>query len=193
MKLTTAFALSGIIAILSGCSSMKTTSERMSDYDFSTIQSYSWLDAPEEILNEEDTYVSEYLMMEIDKTLAGRDWKRVSTNEVADIQVTYYVKLAEHKEYTAPADSGETRVTGGFTYNRDSGSWNPSDQNPDLNVYTIETGTLMLHIRDAKTGDLVWTGTLKTRVDRSTPIPKQIKVFTKIANKIEAQIPTGAK
>lgn len=193
MKPTTTLALSALVAALSGCSSMKTTSDLQAEYDFTDVDSYEWVRASDKILAQEDTYASDLLLLEIDKLLTARNWDRVYTSDEADIQITYFIKLKEHEEYSGPSGNEEPRLTGGVTFSRDSGNWSPSSQDPDLNVYTVETGTLNLNIRNAETEESLWAGTLTTRIDRSIPIEKQIKFFEKIARKIEAQIPEGTR
>lgn len=193
MKSVILCTFSLITVALTGCTSMKTTSDRKAEYDFAQIDRYEWVQASDEILSADNTYVSDYLLKEIDNKLAARDWERVYTSDDADVQIIYFVKLAEHTEYTGPAETEEPRVTGGITFRRDTGTWAANGQEPDMNVYTIETGTLNLTIRNAESGEPIWVGTLTTRVDRSLPLDKQVKAFQKIARKIEAQIPVGSR
>ncbi len=181
--------LVALIACVSGCSSMKVSSEKSGDFDFSAVKTYEWVRAPAEILNEDDTVLNEDLHKLLNNQLAGRGWEQVMISDKADTQVVYYIKLSEHEEYTSAARDDESRVTGGFTYDNDKGAWGYKDQAPDLNVYTVETGTLTLLIYDAEANAKVWQGTLQTKLDRGAPLEKQRLMLAEVANKITAKIP----
>lgn len=185
------FTLLALAALLfSGCSKLKVKSDTLSDYDFSNVKTYEWVQAPDEVINEDDTYISENVQIALNNELSGRGWEQVLETDKADIQIIYYVKLAEHEEYTGPANSGEeSQLTGGFTYNNSKGSWGYNEGQSDLNVYTIEVGTLTLLIYHADTGEKLWSGTLETRLDRTTPVDKQKEMLAKIAQKIISRIP----
>jgi len=187
MKYTAILLTVAATIILAGCSSMKVTSEQTGEFDFSQVKTYEWVKAPAKILDEEDTYLNKNMHKALNAELLSRNWKE--TADKADIQIVYYIKLAEYQEYSDIPDTGEPRLTGGFTYNTQSGSWNYNDQQPDLNVYTVEVGTLSLLIYDTKTNNCIWQGTLRTRLDRSTPSKKQWQKFQKVAEKIVRKIP----
>ncbi|MEI6891657.1 MAG: DUF4136 domain-containing protein [Pontiella sp.] len=187
MKYATPLCLTALIALLSGCSSMKVTSEKSADFDYSAVQTYQWVPAPQKILDEDGTLLNESLQQALNRELKAHAWKEVLTTEPADLQVVYYIKLTEHEEYTGPADNAPSRLTGGFTYNK--GSWGYKDQQPDLNVYTVEVGTVSLLLYNAKTGQKIWTGTLQTRLDRTTPLDQQQKKLHLIARKITDELP----
>jgi len=189
MKYTTALLLSAVTALLNGCSSMKVTSEAAAAFDYPSGATYQWIQAPQTILEEDDTYLNENVQQALNNALSERGWKQTVETDQADIRIVYYIKLAEQEEYTGPSGADDTRVTGGFTYNKSSKSWGYNDQNPDLNVYTIEIGTLVLLLYDAENGHKIWTGSLETRLDRTTPLDKQPELLRKIARKITAKIP----
>ena len=189
MKYVAPLFLSAAMALLSGCSSMKVSSQKTGDFDFSSVNTYEWVQAPQKILDEDDTYLNEKVHVVLNNELSSRGWNQVMVTDQADLQAVYYIKLAEHEEYTTPFSSDESRATGGFTYDTNKGNWGYNDQAPDLNVYTIEVGTLTLLLYNADTGEKIWTGTLQTRLDRATPLDKQQKKLRRIAEKIIAKIP----
>ena len=189
MKYAPLALLIAAIAALSGCSNMKVTSEQGNSFDFGQVETFEWIQAPAKILDEDDTYLNENMHKALNNELSERGWKQVLVSDKADIQVTYYIKLKEHEEYTTPASNGEPRVTGGFTYNQDKGNWGYNDQAPDLNVYTVEIGTLSMLIYDAKTGTRIWRGSLQTKLDRSKPLEKRQEMLRKVAKKIIERIP----
>ena len=188
MKPAVFFTLAVATATLAGCSSTKVTANSTGNLDFSSVKTYAWVQAPESILNEDDTLLDENLETALNNEFAARGWKPSATAKQSDIQVAYYIKLREQEEYAAPPTSGEPRVTGGFTYNQDNKSWDAKDQAPDLTIYTVEIGTLHLSIHDARTGKEVWSGTLQTKLDRSAPIEKRRLLYQKVAHKITGRI-----
>jgi hypothetical protein len=189
MKLMPPLFLIAAFTLLCGCSSMKVTSEKVANFDFASVKTYEWVQAPEKILNEEDTYVNEQVLTAMNNQFAAREWQEVNESSQADIQVVYYIKQAEHKEYTESVSNEESRLTGGFTYDKSKDGWGYHDQSPDLNVYTIEVGTLTVLLYDAHTGEKIWIGTLKTRLDRTAPLERQQRMMRRVAAKMIHQIP----
>jgi len=174
--------------ILPGCSSMKVTAEKAAQFNPSAIRTYEWIQAPEDILNEDDTLLDASLQQALNNELTARGWKQTLDSSEADIQVVYYIKLREQERFSAPPSSDEARVTGGFTFNRNTESWGYKNTEPDLNVYSVEIGTLTLLFFDAKTGEKIWKGSLQTKLDRSAPIEKQRERIRLVAHKITEAI-----
>ncbi|VGO13356.1 hypothetical protein PDESU_01912 [Pontiella desulfatans] len=190
MKITTGLLFVATLTTLTACTSMKVDSEQNPDFDFSGVETYEWVQPPAKILDEEDTILNGNMQMALNNELSARGWKQVLDSDQADIQVVYYIKLAEHEEYTTPPSEGEPRLTGGgFTFNNDSGKWGYSDQSPDLNVYTVEIGTLSLLVYDTRNNEKAWSGTLQTKLNRSMPQEKQKEHLRRIARKITTRIP----
>ncbi len=193
MKFQTALPLATALLILSGCSTMKVDSEYKQGYDFSKIKTYQWVNGPAKILDEDDTYINEDIKKILTTALTSRGWREVLKMDEADLQAAYYVKLAEHEEHTAPAKRDERDFSGGFVYNRDSSNWTYEEREPDLNIYTIEVGTLTVLVYDAKTGERVWRGNLKTRLDRSQSLEQQNERVFDAVDKLLSKLPTTAK
>ena len=189
MNLKPALPLFAALAVLSGCGTMKTTSERNPDFDFAAIRTYQWIDGPAEILDEADTYINEDIQTALDTELARRNLRPVGTVAEADVQVAYYVKLREEQKYTSHATGDERDFSGGFVYRRESKSWSYDEREPDLNVYAIEIGTLTVLLYDAETGKRIWKGTLKTEIDRSQPKDNQQVRIRTAAEKLMARFP----
>ncbi len=186
MNIKTVLPLLAALAVLSGCGTTKTTSERDRDFDFSRVQTYQWIDGPAEILDEADTYINEDIRQALDTELARRGLRPAME---ADMQVAYYVKLKEGHEYTSPATHDDRDFSGGFVYRRESKSWSYDEREPDLNVYAIEIGTLTMLVYDAETGKRIWKGTLKTEIDRSQPKDNQQTRIRTAAEKLMARFP----
>lgn len=191
MKLQTALTLLLAIGILSGCSSMKATSEHDREFDFGKIKTYQWINGPEEILDTANTYINEDIQKALDTELANRGLRKTSDETAADVQVAYYIKLQEHQEY-ASVGTDEREFPGGFIYNRENNNWSYVERDPDLNAYTVEIGKLTVLIYDADTGKRIWRGNLQTEIDRSRPQDKQQARIRAAAKKLIARLPATA-
>lgn len=182
-------ALLALTAFVTGCNSMKSTSERDIAFDFGQVQTYQWIDGPEEILDKADTYINEDLQKALNTELVNRGLRQVADSATADVQVAYYVKLREELEYTDSTNPDERDFSGGIVYSRESSSWSYAEREPDLNIYTVEIGTLTVLIYDTKTGDRVWRGNLQTKIDRSQPKDKRQARINGASKKIMARLP----
>lgn len=193
MKINPVPAWLALAILMTSCSSMKVTSERDSVFDFGKIRTYQWIDGPEEILDEADTYINEDIQRALNDELANRGLRQVMNSEEADVQVAYYVKLREEQEYTTPADHDERQFSGGFVYDRETHGWNYAEREPDLNIYTVEIGTMTVLIYNAGNGDRVWRGNLQTKIDRSLPGEKRRARIQTAAEKLMARLPATSE
>lgn len=183
-----------IAALLAvGCGTMKVTTESTPGYAFGAIKTYQWIDGPAEILNEHDTYINNDIQKAIGAELQRRGLKEVADAAAADVQVSYYMKLKEQQEYSDTARPDDPGFSGGFTYSRKTGSWNYAEREPDINIYTVEIGTLTVLLFDAKTGERVWRGDLKTKIDRSQPPEQQQERIATAAMKLMDRSPLTSK
>ena len=191
MKFTIPLFLIFTLAVLTGCSSMKVTSESDDSFNFGQVMTYQWVDAPSKILDEDDTYLNEDLQKTLNNELSARGWEQVLDSTNASIQVVYYIKLKEHQEYTASPTAEDRDFSGGFVYNRDDSSWGYEEREPDLNFYTVEIGTLTMLIYNTQNGERVWRGSLQTKLDRSRSIEKQQELLSTVSRKLVERIPAG--
>ena len=143
----------------------------------------------EQILNETDTYIIDDFMTALDTQIRLRGWQPTADTVTADVQVAYYIKLKEHTEYTTQAKREEREFSGGFVYDRDQRGWEYAEREPDINVYTIEIGTLTLLVYDAESSRLVWRGKLQTEINRSLPKEKREARIREVAEKLISRIP----
>lgn len=190
MNIKTAFALLALTLFAVGCSTMKVTSERDKTYDFGTVKTFQWIDGPADVLDEEDTYINEDIQQALTTELGKLGMQEASDTTKADMQIAYYVKLKEELEYTDPANSDERQFSGGLVYNRGSKSWNYEEREPDLNVYAVEIGTLTVLAYDAESGERIWRGNLRTKLDRSKPEEQQQALIDAAAEKLMGRFPT---
>ena len=178
-----------VLSILVGCNSMKISTEQAVNYDMTHIKTYQWIPGPAEILDDIDTYINDKIQTALNTQLTRRGLKQVKDATAADVQVAYYVKLKEQQEYASTAVSGESEFSGGLVYTRNTGSWDYQEREPDITVYAIEIGTLTLLVYDAKTGEKIWTGHLKTRIDRSKSDETRMALINEAAAKLISRIP----
>ena len=169
---------------------MKVTIEQDEGYDFTTIKTYQWVDGPQEILDDSDTYININIQKSLNTQLVNRGFKQVQTATEADVQVAYYVKLKEQQEYASTANMDEPNFAGGLVYSRDSKSWSFQEREPDLIVYAVEIGTLTVLIYDADSGKRVWRGNLKTHIDRSVPEEQRLALIRDVSEKLMSRLPS---
>lgn len=188
MKFAPVLLFIAATSLFLGCTHMKIASEYEPGYDFGDIQTYKWVDAPSEILEELDTYLNDDLQQALNDGLTQQGWKQVMETNNATVQVSYYIKIKSHEEYTEETQRKESEFAGGFVYKTDNRTWDYEERKPDQIVYTVETGDLTLLISDVATSNCVWRGTLETRIDRSQTPEKQMKLFRKITRKLMKQM-----
>ena len=191
MKVTPVSACIAALLLMSGCARMKVSSEIESDYDFSRILTYQWIEPSRDILEKEVAYLNQNLQQALNNELSARGWEEVLEAGGATVQVTYYVKIEEHQEYVESPPRSESDFSGGLVYNKDG--WNYQEREPEQLVYTVETGTLQMMLTDTASGTRIWSGTLQTKLDRSKPIEKQQELFQLAARKLLEQLPSGSK
>lgn len=184
MKIKSALSLLTALAFISGCSTMKVTSESDPNHPFVKIKTFQWIDGPTDILNKANIYINKDIQTALNSELIQQGLQSVSAPAQANVQMAYYLKLKEEVEYTDSVQRDERTFSGGFVYRRESGSWNYEEREPDLNIYTIEMGTLTVLVYDVETGSRIWKGTLKTKIDRSQSKDQQHDRIEKASKKL---------
>lgn len=172
------------IALLGGCARMKVSSKTDPAYDFNRITTYQWIDTPNDILEQDDTYLNINMQKALNNELATRGWKQVLDAAEASVQVTYYFKTKTHQEVSETAPEQESEFSGGVVFDRSKREWNYKKRKPEQIVYMIETGTLHFIMNDAQNGKCIWRGMLQTEIDRSQPPEKRNELFRQIARKL---------
>jgi hypothetical protein len=180
-------ALLSSTLFFAGCNSMKTSFQIDDQYHFANIKTYQWVDGPPQILEKSDTYIISDIQDALDQQLQSKHLEKVSKAQQADIHLAYYLKLKEIKETSSSVDHYPRDFSGGFVRNQDG--WGYEERTPDLNVYTLEEGTLVLLAYDPNTGKRVWSGTLKTKIDRSRPHNERMKIIQAAVKKLLRNFP----
>lgn len=175
--------------LLPGCTRMKIASSGDPLYPYGNISTFQWKDASTDILQDEETYLHDDLKQALHCELTARGWTQVLETNAADVQVIYYLNVQAHQTYTEPIAEQEPGVAGGLVYKPSKRVWDYEQRDPDVNIYTVELGTLHLQLFATGTTNRVWNGTLKTKIDRSIPAEKQMKRFHLMAHKLVGEIP----
>jgi hypothetical protein len=178
-----------VLFSLAGCTGLKVSSEADPSYAFSRIKTYQWIDAPAEVLEQEDNYLNVELQKCLNNELAARGWKQVLDAEEASIQVAYFVKLKAHQERAGREPDTDRLYAGGLVYERGSGAVQYRQEWPDEIVYTVETGTLHLQLSEVLNGREIWNGTIETVLNRSNREEERDKLYRRIARELVKQIP----
>jgi hypothetical protein len=189
MKMIPVYLSIAAIALLSGCNSMNVSFESTYDYDFRQAKTYQWIDAPADILAQHDTFLHENIQKALNNELAARGLNQVLSKPAADLQVAYYVKLKEQKEYTAPLSDDEREFSGGLVFDRNKKRWKYQERKKQVITYSAEMKTLVLLVYETQSAKPIWRGTLETKIDRNKPLEQQTRLITASAHRLMAEFP----
>ena len=183
-KLTDPFAGLMLLLFLTGCSSLKVTSDLDKSVDFSSIKTfeyYGWADDSDQILNRFDK--------ERIEDAFGEEFSKRGMSEVeneADVIVALYI-VTEQKTQTTATTTGMGGGYGGYGYGGYYGygpgwGWGGGMSTTTYHDYVYTVGTLVVSVFDAKKEQLIWTsvgsGTIKENPDsREKNIPRVIQAI----------------
>ncbi len=183
-KLTGLFAGLMLLLFLTGCSSLKVTSDLDKSVDFSSIKTYEyygWADDSDQILNRFDK--------ERIEDAFGEEFSKRGMSEVeneADVIVALYI-VTEQKTQTTATTTGMGGGYGGYGYGGYYGygpgwGWGGGMSTTTYHDYDYTVGTLVVSVFDAKKEQLIWTsvgsGTIKENPDsRGKNIPRVIQAI----------------
>ncbi len=190
MKFIPFHACLAAIALTVGCAQFRVESSIDPSYDLDQIQTYQWIDAPEEILKQDDTLLDLEMMRALNNQLADRGWTQVVDITKASVWVSYHVKIRNHREYSVPAQNNdEGSFSGGLVIDSRNKTWSYRETPPDRITYFIDMATLHFRMVDARNGATIWNGTVETEIDLTADDDKKIELFRKIARKLFIQLP----
>ena len=163
----------------------KVTIDYDRDYDFSTIETYSWV-KPEQF--ERNPLMNQRIVNAIDYqlTMAGvRQIEKVDTDP--DVYVTYHSNSKEQYQIN----------TTNFGYGYGAGWYGGYGGigTSTSSVYSYQVGTLIIDVWDAETKNLVWRGTAEATISRKPEkMEKKIKkAITKLSSKWEQLVKKDMK
>ncbi|MDH3521427.1 MAG: DUF4136 domain-containing protein [Myxococcales bacterium] len=147
------------VALLSGCSSVRVTSDFDPNANFSALQGYAWLAASQPPTGDprlDNTLLDARIRNAIEAELGKRGHRKVAP-AAADFLVAYYVAVESKVDVeTIYRSYGRAGWGGGGS--------------ADTVVREYEEGTLLVDLLQPQSGDLLWRGTAQTRLrDARTP------------------------
>lgn len=131
------------LALLAGCSSLKTSIDYDTEADFSGLVDYAWIDASDGSLT------MQRVRKAVDEALAARGFHVDPASP--DFLVSAWAGSEERVEVTDR----------GYSYGR----WGGGVPAPGVDVYRYQEGTLVLDAIDAGARTLIWRGTATKVVD----------------------------
>ncbi len=185
-KLVNLFAGLLLLLILSGCSSLKITSDYDKSVDFNAIKTYEyygWAEDSDQILNRFDKE-------RIEKAFGAEFDKRGMTyvEEDGDVIVALYI-ITEQKTQTTATTTGVGGGYGGYGYGGYYGygpgwGWGGGMSTTTYNDYDYTVGNLVVSVFDAEKEQLIWTsvgsGTVGKNPDaREKNIPRVVTAIMK--------------
>ncbi len=155
-------AVAFLIALGSGCSSLKISNDYDKDADFRTYKTYDWLDnrpnIPADVVRamNQNQLFSARLRRAAESELNAKGLVRDQVNP--DILLTYHVGVEDKVDV---ADWGYRYSGHYYGYQR------------DIQAYQYHEGTLIIDMIDAKTMQLVWRASATKTID-DKPTPEQL-------------------
>jgi hypothetical protein len=157
-RLTKLYAGMILLLVLSGCSSLKVTSDVDSSYDFSTVKTFEyfgWEQDSDKILNGLDR---ERIEMAFGKEFRDRGMNLVKSD--GDIVVALYI-VTEQKTKTRATTTGMSSSYGGYGYGGYYGygpgwGWGGGMATTTYRDIDYTEGTLVVSVFDAKLKRLIW-------------------------------------
>jgi len=150
-----------LMIVLTGCSTLKTSSDYQAKTDFTRLKTYAWLDnkkAPSDSVRLSDPLVVETIQRAVDKELGDKGFTLVK-REKADFLVSWFGTI-EQKLKVENINNFYRPYGYGALY-RDP-AWNPQGQ--VKNVIEYEEGTLVFDIIDPTNQKLIWSGTGRDKI-----------------------------
>jgi hypothetical protein len=157
------------------------------NYDFSTMETFSWSETSETSLEMADPMLHSRIVNGIEYYLSDAGLREVKENP--DVYVTYHT--SSKQEMSLNTTSFGYGYPGGMAWGGYGGYYGGyyggvGMGSSSTNVYTYEIGTLVVDVWDAETEQLVWRGTAAgiTIVDNPQKMQKKIdKALRKIVSK----------
>jgi len=159
-----------LVFLLSGCTSVRISTEVNPNADFTGLRTYDWVGEPHD-----DTITKKYGPDFIDSTvreavgreLARKGYRRVR-HEAPDFLIDYRAALEEKVEVEQvdePLEEGKPQA--GWTLKGESG-WDWADARPETYIREYAEGSLILDVIDPRTKRLLWRGSAETEINRTS-------------------------
>jgi uncharacterized protein DUF4136 len=148
-------------------------------FDFSTIHSYAWRDDPKRSLSQDNPYLHERIVENVDGKLYQAGVKKVEESGDPDAFVAYRVAI----DSDMAIDAAEYGYFYPASWYWSPGAWSWATPNmPTERTYT--KGTLLIEVWSARTKQMIWRGS--GQQETTTNLDKMNKrifdLITKIAD-----------
>ena len=155
------------------------------DYDFSSIETFSWMPSAGETLEQSDPFLHGHIINTIEFQLTSNGLTEVASNP--DVLVTYYGST--DTEIRLQSDSygyGWGTYGPAWGYYGYGGYGRVGPVSTTTRVVEYERGTLVVDIIDARNSDLIWRGTVSDISISDNPSKMQ-KTITKAIARMAKQ------
>jgi len=188
MKPRRLFVLLLAILLISGCASIKVTSDFDPQYDFSAFKTYRW--ATDEELNPDDELVKHPLIRKrfvnaVDQVMMEKGFTKVDAGE-ADLVIVMHAGTKERMQVTQ-TPTGPPPMMGPYPYAWYDPWWGPYGGQTTVSYYT--EGTLVIDMVSWQTKELAWRGMGTKTVRDYKDTEKQQKAIDESVAKILADFP----
>jgi hypothetical protein len=166
----------GLMVFAIGCSSVYNVQfDYDTKVDFSKLRTYDWLPIPETV--ETDMLTIKRIKNAVDHQMGTKGFRRTANNP--DFHIAIHVGSKE-----------KVRVTNwGYGYAPYRNYWAGYWGTGGVDVYQYEEGSLILDFVDAQSNNLIWRGSVKAQIDRSTTPKSRDKLINEAVMKILKYFP----
>ena len=180
MKATTFFLSLLVIAVFTGCASMKVDSDYDSTASFDAYQTFAWMEKPDQVKDNLTKLgeITQRIENAVERELMADGYQKAST--APDFFVVYHTAVETQI-------TGATIDTWGYGYRRPR--WRTGTVYADVSVDTYKEGSLIIDIVDAKENELVWRGSAVGAVNSPEQAAKKVD---EAVQKILAEFPPQA-
>jgi hypothetical protein len=181
--------LASAVALLAGCASFKVSSDWDPQYDFGRLQTWRWADVSQTPTGvpaiDTDGLLAQRVMRSVEEALAGRGYVKTATSE-GDFEVAWFLTVEPKTKVTTVNDyhgyGGPYRGWYGAGY---GGSTTVVD--------SYNEGTLIIDVKDATSGQLIWRGSASARLrEKADPEKSQQRANEAVSAILEKFPPPAA-
>ena len=169
-----------MLFFISGCSTIKVTSDYNPAVSFSEFQTYEWIsDEPKKTGDpriDGNTLLQNRVRSAVNNSLASKGYQKVTSGK-PDFLVTYHVTLDK-----------QTKIQTINTYNHYGPGWGWGYGNETF-VYTYDQGSLIIDFVEPDSRKLIWRGSATDKVNFSNSPEKKEQKINEAVEKLLEQFP----
>lgn len=152
--------MSGALLLVGGCASFKVNSDWDPQYDFSRLQTWRWADVSQTPTGvpaiDTDGLLAQRVMRSVEEALAERGYVKTATSE-GDFEVAWFLTVEPKTKVTTVNDY--------HGYGGPYRGWYGSGYGGSTTVVdTYNEGTLIIDVKEAASGQLIWRGSASARL-----------------------------